>query len=59
MKAYPKYFAAHGMFLAHHGLQLNASQYVDLEIYVIYSQAFLGDLSHVQLLWLITKHSDG
>jgi hypothetical protein len=30
-----------------------------LEIYIVYSQAFLGDVSHVQLLWSITKHSDG
>ncbi len=59
MKTYPKYFATHRMFLAPHGLQLNFSQNVDLEIYIVYSQAFMGDVSHVQLLWSITKHSDG
>jgi hypothetical protein len=59
MKAYPKYFVAHGMFKHPHGLQLNSSQNVDLEIYIVYSQTFLGDVSHVQLLWSITKHSDG
>jgi hypothetical protein len=37
----------------------NSSQNVDLEIYIVYNQTFLGDVSHVQLLWSITKHNDG
>ncbi len=60
MKVNPKYFGAHGIFLAPHGLQLNFSWNVDLEIYIVYNQASRGDASpHVQLLWSITKHNDG
>jgi hypothetical protein len=51
MKVKTNYFEVHGIFLT--------PPWSTIELQLNFNQASRGGVSYVQLLWLITKNSDG